>query len=293
MPWQIIVLLRVFCAHVVVSTMLKKLTARPSRTRQIALQFGVCTFFSLIWVIVVGQKLIVSTTFFIALLGIVNSFACYTQWRAVDISLSKTAFFTQFDDIIAISLGFVFLGEKNLLSPTLVSGMVLCIGAAVSFSLFGKKSDKEQGKNRIRELFFAIFTYSVIWGVATFAMRYFALNNISLPHFLMSWYGGSFVGSLLLLRFAGEKERGAGLTVVAVRNVLVFSVFIWLSMVLGYWAFIKAPIAVVQPIFQVTEMVFPAIIGLWLFKEAKTLSKVEKIVFATGLSGVTIIMIVF
>jgi hypothetical protein len=46
-----------------------------------------------------------------------------------------------------------------------------------------------------------------------------------------------------------------------------------------------APTTVVQPIFQVTEMVFPTLIGLIVFKEGKNLSCLEALAFAIGLGG--------
>lgn len=293
MSWQLIVLTRVLSAHIVIPIMMKKLTSSPSRARKIVLQFGACAVFSTLLVLITGENIATPTTLLVALVGVANSFGAYSHWRAVDISLSKTALFTQFDDILSIALGFIFLGEHKMLTPSLITGIALCIGAAIAFSVFGKKDNSVQNADKTKEMFMWISFYSVIWGVAVFIMRYLALNKISLPHFLFSWYGGSFLGTLIIYQLVSQKERGDKLDMKATRDVVVYAALIWVCMVLSYLALTKAPIAVVQPIFQVTEMVFPAIIGLWIFKEAKSLSVAEKATFATGLCGVSLILCIF
>ena len=60
-------------------------------------------------------------------------------------------------------------------------------------------------------------------------------------------------------------------------------------MVLGYWVAKLAPITVFQPIFLVSEMVFPSLVGFLIFREIKDLTTVEKIVFPLGLTGGLII----
>jgi hypothetical protein len=60
-------------------------------------------------------------------------------------------------------------------------------------------------------------------------------------------------------------------------------------MVLGYWVMNLSPIAIAQPIFLVSEAVLPAIIGLWIFKEAATLTNREKFAYIVGIAGVLII----
>ena len=53
----------------------------------------------------------------------------------------------------------------------------------------------------------------------------------------------------------------------------------------AYWAKMLAPITVVQPIFQVSEMIFPTLIGLWIFKEAKELNAWSRMAIVLGLAG--------
>ncbi len=287
--WQIPVALKVITAHMVVPAMLKKLTARPSRTRQISLQFGICALLSSI-LFLTGTPGIDQSFLLIFGIGVINCFACYAQWRAVDINLSKTALFTQADDLIALSLGYLFLGETKFLSSHgILIGIALCFCGATVFSL-SRKSEKQQDGIR---LMIWIGIYSVVWGVATFAIRCFAIGGVSIGKFTFAWYAGSFLGSFLLIKAAGKTEKGAKLSKEAVRNVAVFSIFIWSSMLLAYQAFKMAPITVVQPIFQVTEMVFPAIIGLWFFREAKNLGLKEKLIFAVGLTGTMILFTAF
>jgi len=178
--WQIPVMLRVITAHMAVPAMMKKLTARPSRTRQISLQFGIYTALSLVLFLFNNPNFGISFLLIFGI-GIINCFACYAQWRAVDINLSKTALFTQADDIIALSLGYVFLGETKFLSNyTVLAGIIFCVCGALIFSL-SRKSEKNQNKSA--QLLIWIAIYSLIWGTATFIMRYFAINNITISSF--------------------------------------------------------------------------------------------------------------
>jgi len=241
-----------------------------------------CLAFSSLYALIFGFTF-KSELWMVAGIGFFNSLGAYCQWQAVKMSLSKTSLFTQADDIIGISLGYLFLNETRFLNSGLILGIIICLGAA---------SLLISSESNIRLMKY-VGTYSVIWGLATFLMRYFALSGIPFCEFLASWYAGTLIGISCILFFFKEE----GLTIKAqkkeIMGVGVLAIAIWFSMLLGYWAAKLAPITVYQPIFMVSEAVLPTLIGFIIFKEAKSLSVKEKFAFLLGLTGITAIAISF
>lgn len=315
MTWQIAVLFRIATAHIFTPVLVKRITGLPSRARRLSLQFLFCTVFSFAFAILTGNGIEFNKYWFmIAAIGTANSLAAYCHWRAIDINLSKTSLFTQADDIITLLLAYIILGETKYFNSSLAIGMAFCFLAATAIVLRKYQSADNPGVNLNAKLIGWIAVYSVIWGGAVFAMRYFALKGVSFSAFLTSWYAGSYAGSLLILllprlilkiakyfkfkfaenlSIAVKKEIGEKLSGSGIRGVLILSSAIWLSMFFGYCATKLAPLTVSQPIFLASEMILPALIGLWFFKEIKSLSLVEKIAFPLGIAGGIIIGISF
>jgi drug/metabolite transporter (DMT)-like permease len=294
--WQIIVFSRVITAHIFLPFLLKRLTGlNLSLKRLVWWQFLFCFAFSLIYALIFGFTL-KHQLLMVAGIGFFNSLGAYCQWQAVKMSLSKTSLFTQADDIIGMSLGYWLLNETKYLTKGLVSGIVLCFGAAGLLI---------SGESNIRLIKY-VGIYSVIWGVASFLERYFAITGISFSEFLVSWYGGTLIGISCILFFFKEEGLTIKVPKKEIMGVGVLAIVIWLSMYLGYWAAKLAPITVYQPIFLVSEAVLPTLIGLLIFKEIKTLRvktfifhgrsyafPIEKFAFLLGLAGITAIAISF
>ncbi len=282
MPWQVIVFSRVVLGHIIGTALLKKLlqSYKIDRKKLLCWQFSFCLIFSIIYALIFGFTFR-PILWLIVGIGILNSFGAYCQWRAIDLSLSKTSLFTQADDLISLFLCYWLLDETRFLNIGLVSGLILCFGAATL--LMSKESN-------VRLIKF-VGTYSVIWGVAGFLIRYFAISDIPFAEFLCSWYAGSLLGTLCIFFFSKEIKLSFKLTKKEMRNVGIVAITgAWGGMVLVYWAAKLAPLTVYQPIFLVSEAVFPTLLGLYVFKEINTLlSKKEKTAFLLGLIGVVVI----
>ncbi len=287
MPWQIPVILRVIMAYGVTFVLFKKIAGLQSRTRRLRAQFLICAVFAVVVLIASPGHLVLDPRFLmIAALGFANGLAAYAQWRAVDLSLSRTALFTFMDDVISMALAAVLLAEHSIFTPLLGLGVFLCLGAAiVNARLESRAKATAEMKRASRGIFLWIGIYSVIWGVAGFAFRAAAVSGLPIPAFLVAWYGGAFLGSNVVMLFAGKKEKGEPLTRqgIAAASLLAFCVFVNLALI--YWANMKAPLTVTQPIFQVAEMVIPALIGLYVFKEIKEYGGARKLVFAIAFVG--------
>ena len=300
MIWQIPVFLRILTANVAGPFLMKRVVSRGSLTRKLVWQYSFCFLISLVWPSVSllrgeGFRFDLAALM-ILLVGAFNGFACYCQWRAVHISLSKTSMFTLLDDLLALLLGYVFLGEQRYLSPLLSVGVLFSLSAVAlfSFSKARRQRTKEtQPVGRIAPLAIWILLYSAIWGGALFSMRYFGLTGVTVANYVLFWYGGSLIGAVLVRQTFGKGEGEELLAWKEVALVGQLTVAIWLSLASAYWSMTLAPIIVVQPIYQVAEMVLPTIIGLTVFKEAANLRALEKAAMAVGLIGGLVIAISF
>ena len=288
--WLIPVFFRIIFAYLIAPGLIKKMTDEPARTRKLVWQFGLAAIFAVGLAVLAGANLADPRIAIVLLIGAVNAFACYCQWRAMAISLSKTSIFTQADDLIAIGLGYIFLNEASFVGLGLGIGIALAIGSALLLSVVKSRGSKNsvQGKNE-RSLLMWVGAYSLIWGGAMFSYRWFAVQNVSPFAFMAAWYAGSFVGAVGVYFAMGKEEAGRPLTRRQTSIVACLAVVIVASNLAAYWTTVFAPITVAQPIFQIAEMVFPTLIGLYVFKEKKDLGRIDKLAFAVGMAGGVII----
>lgn len=289
MHWQIPLILSIIVSYFLMPYLIKKIAGLPSRSRNLAWQYFFTASFATIIALVGGAKFFTTAFFWVMIVGAFNAFGCYCQWRAVDINLSKTSLFTQADDFIALLLGYLILHEASFLNPLLGLGIIFCLGSAFIF-VYNKWRNKQDSIGEIAKW---VAYYSIIWGIAKFSMRYFALNDMQLLSYVAAWYEGSLLGACTVFALSGRKEKGDSLRPRQIIRIIPLSLAIMTALMLAYWTFSLAPIIVVQPIKQVSEMIFPTIVGLWIFKEIKQLNKLTRIAMVVGLVGGIIIMFSF
>lgn len=296
--WLIPVFLKVLFGNVATPIVLKKVTSQGSRSRRFRSQYIFAAILVWMAVLLSGSSIAWPSFGLVLLIGFLQSFGSYCYWHAIKISMSKTAVTTQFDDLLGMIMGYGLLGEIYYLrNAPLAAGIALSlVGVFVYVWLRGtiKKGEENSGQtsqasDSDRALAMWVAGYSVLWGLAYFSLRFFALREVSHWTFLSAWYTGALVGSQVILWIAGEKERGERLSVGAHLASGLLAVFIVLSLTFQYWASKLTPITVHQPIYQVTEMIFPALIGLFYFKEIKMLTRAGKIAFVLGIAGMVLI----
>jgi hypothetical protein len=280
--WQIPLLLQVVITYIGNPIVIKKSTGLPGRTPRLVLMFLVNA--SLAWLLLAvfpASAIWDERLLMVGGIGVMNSVANYAHWRAADVSLSRTSVMAQGDDIIALMLGYIFLGESALLTPLLVTGLVLCMGSAVILSI----RKREDGKPPPRSFLGWVAVYCTLWGIAVFSTRYFGVSGVPVPSFLVGWYTGSFAGSLVVAAVMGKEERKGGVTWNGFGWVLALCSVSITGLGLAYWVKCLVPITVVQPIVQVAESVLPTFIGLLIFKEAKNIDLWQRTLFAAGIAG--------
>ncbi len=290
--WLIPVALRIAVAHIVAPWMIKVAATGIGREERFMLQFLSASLLALLGALMFGLSLSLAFLVIVAV-GFINGFGAYCQWRAIELSLSKTSLFTWGDDLIAMLLAWYFLNEVQFLTTPTMVGVGLSFAAVVLFSYsdYRHKSEKEKGRHPLA-LYGWIAGYSVIWGVAVFCARYMALENVSPSTFIAGWYSGSLLAAIIILQWKRRSQRSK----ITLRD-LVLSVGLGLVILsalgLNYWAFMVAPLFVVQPLFLVSEMVLPALIGLFGFGEKKEYGLAEWVYLCIGVVGTLFVIIGF
>ena len=277
MEWQANVAATIFFGYILGKIIQKRIVGLPSREKLLVWQFAFCAMFSAGLILVLGGvQDPMPALYLIAGLGVFNAIACYCQWRAIDLSLAGTSVLTQGDDVIGLLLAYTLLGETRILTPLLATVVALCVAAAFVF-----------GSGRIpksRKLIGWVSVYSVIWGVAFFAMRYFALQGVSAAGFLSAWYAGSLLGSFVVPLLFG-KRGAARVKVRELAGTALLAACVWTALLAAYAARKLAPITITQPLFQLGELGFPFLIGLYIFREYRTFGIREKIASVIGFAG--------
>ncbi|HBV01183.1 MAG TPA: hypothetical protein DEF00_02175 [Candidatus Taylorbacteria bacterium] len=290
MSWKTFVCIAVVYQYGLVQVAIKKIGAVPgSRTRKLVWQYLFAAFLALTAGAIAGRLELTPSVLIVAVIGAGNAFACYCHWRAYDISMARTAMLSTLDDFTAIGLGYLLLGELQVLTPLLTAGVVISAVSAIMFSRVKNPSEATS-----RSLIFWVLGYSSIWGVAMFSLRYFSLQGLSMITFGAAWYSGAFIGALIT-RFVimGRDEAGPPLSNGERAKVFLLAVLIWTSLMFCYRLRELVPVTVIQPIQLVSEMSIPAIIGMMFFGEAKKMSRKEIAVIAVGLLGAVLIAVAY
>ena len=226
----------------------------------------------------------------VAVIGVANAVACYWHWKATAINQAITSLSTWLDDIIPLLLGLFILNEFQFLNAMVAIGIMLAVVSAVLFatqttSLSGVKP------GAVFQIYKYILAYSFIWGVAGFAMRYLSVKNDMLVwDFISSWYSGSVFGALAVYGLADASDKGEPSTLrEAMKKIAMLTGSVVSSLAATYWAKSLVPLVFTQPIFMVSEMVFPTMVGLFIFGERKHFTRLGWLLMLAGLIGGLII----
>lgn len=285
--WLLYVLAHALVANVLAKYLIKKATAAHSRTMRIALQFFFCFLLASCLSFASGTNLVLQPFLLIGALGFLNGIAAYFQWRAINISVSKTALYTFWDDVIAMTLSYAVLREGQWLNGFSAAGIALSIFSVIAFARIDYRERGEVRTSPIA-LYGYITTYSVIWGGALFAMKYCGMSGITFTSFAPSWYGGAFVSTALGMFLYRETTAlpDARFSLKDIMQTAALSAVIVLSLGLAYLSYQHAPQIVVQPLMLVGEMTLSALVGLWWFQETRQFNtRKKRLLFLSALVG--------
>lgn len=259
----------------------------PKKANGIFYQYLFCAIIAIGLYIFSGKNDLNSVIIWIGAVGLVNAFGNYFQWRAFEISLSRSILFLPLMEVWAVLLAIVFLKEGNLWNFQLLLGAGLCFIAMWLFRL-PKKNGEEISSLDKKWLFFTLGMV-LIFGTASFLLKVFSYT-VNRETFLMAWYSGALLGTFPILKL--EKQNPLTVSKKTLMIVLPLSLAIIGSLFALYWTYqLGGPVSLVSPLKGVLVTTIPILVGWFLFKEKKTLSQAEKLGFLAGVAGIILILL--
>ncbi|MDD5145792.1 MAG: hypothetical protein PHF44_03035 [Candidatus Pacebacteria bacterium] len=289
MNWQIALSIAIFANTA--SIILITLAAKKLREKSWGIFFQYLFCVPLVFLYAFYSKELIFKPL-IFLLGFFVALGAYFQWKAQGISQSKTVLFIPVMNIITLALAMAFLEEADSWNLKLVSGISLCFFAMY---LLGRSyNKKENGISKVSNKVWLFFTLSAvaIFGVAQFLLKYFTQNGLPRGAFLLGWYGGAFLGSILILWFETRFKKSDSLSKTTILITLLLSLFIVGNILGQYLSYqLGGKVSLVVPLQGLITVAIPLVVGLFLFKEGKGVSKLEIVGFLTGGLGAVLILL--
>ncbi|PIR83412.1 hypothetical protein COU19_00425 [Candidatus Kaiserbacteria bacterium CG10_big_fil_rev_8_21_14_0_10_56_12] len=278
-PWFVPILSKVLFGNVVASYLHKRMSLGSRLPQKLVLQFTCTSVLAIGAAWVLDQLVFNSTTAPVVALGVANAWACHAQWKAHAVSLSRTSFFMFGNGALAMLLTTVFLGEVQIVTTTLLMGIILYFGAALLLTREDLRATgtvpEELDPIQARQFYRAVATYTLVWGVANFVVKYLSVEEVPVGTYLSAWYSGSLLGAWILkwrvegLRFDWELARSD------MPRIEVLSIAIIANLASIYWAHWLAPQLVIFPLLLVADLVAPAVVGFVFFKEHRNFSRAQ------------------
>ena len=132
MPWYVPVVVRILVTYVALPILVKPFAEHPARAPILALQFLGAVGVALPVALILGQGTLHGPT---AVVGFFTGLAAYAYWRAIDLSLSRTALFAFWDDLIAMGLSYGLLHEGQFLNAWMLTGIGMSVSAVILFTV--------------------------------------------------------------------------------------------------------------------------------------------------------------
>lgn len=297
MPWEVLMVFRVLIFSILLSILLKAISGKSSRPRRLVAQYT----FSAVLVLGIsvwnGFDAFRMLFLVIALIGSANGFAAYCTWRAMAVSQSRSAAFSQAASVLTLPMGWLFLGEAQYLeTPLVLAGcsLFLLSWAGLLFPAIRERFAKKiESPTRKRTGFiWWVLGYTVIWAVTIFSMRAYSLKEgISSHTYMLYYYCGALAGTLVVYALSSKEERGPRLTRQAIAYMGLVAALTWTARVLTYMVFEKAPLTVAQPVFQIADFIGPMLVGLFFFGEVRHLRRIEWIALVLGIIAAALLIV--
>lgn len=296
--WQLAVLVRIVAVAVVLYAA-RKAMGRSTRTLTLFGQLALAAFWTTLIAHWNGQWDLSILTLMPIGVGLLNGLANYLMWNANAISTSRNGFFTAFDDVFAMMLtALVVPGALASLTVSVTFGIVLCIVSAVLLVWVNYRKKKAGSRGVIPMHFYAYaFGYAACWGLAIFAIGYFAVKEVGVWRFVSGWYlGAAFVAlGILVLDWRGKIPRPAN-TERATPSTLFIEILVIggansISLVLQYIAFTSVSLLTLQPAFLVMDIIIPILLGVFFFKERQQFGAADMALYGSAAVGFSLVFL--
>jgi hypothetical protein len=270
----------------------KRVSRLPAQPRCFVLTYVFCAALVVVMAIMAGQVALDGT---ILIIGIFNAIGTYFWWWSTDISMSKTALYGLWADMLAMFLSWLVLNEGHFLNDGILVGLSLSVLSAVLFAYtdYRQSSADERRAGSSFRFYLYIGICFTICGVTMFLTRYWVVQSMPIMTFVVSWYVGCIPGALsvLVMTTVFGNDRQASVrrySIGELLSILLVAISFIAYTALGFWAYETSQL-IVLPIVMVGDVVVPSLIGLFFFSERKKLNRVQWAIFALGFVGCCII----
>lgn len=248
--------------------------------------FG-CAFLGWIVVSISSQF---NFNFYVAAIGLVGFLAMWLFTNSIKIGLAQSILLVPATSIVAVLLTSIFLSEWRFFDPRSLPGLLLVSG---SVSILGSIIFFTTGRRReltIRLRWAALAgLYVLTSGLVSFLIKYFAVQQVSPTNFLVSWYTGAALGSLLPFLVKSKRRIKIARDKLFFHSLFILSTFG--AMAASFWALTIAPAAVVLPLHSFLFVAGTIIVALWIFGEGKRFDRREKTGLIIGIIGGVLLVI--
>lgn len=272
--------------------LMKKLTTSLPKSSAVMWQFGGSSILAITFWCVSGMPDPEWNCMWIAAVGFVNAFGAYAQWQALETSLSKTSFLLTLSPIWATILAIGILQEDIWGNWKILGGIVVLHLAAMAIALLKEdpkpKNDDGMPAEKPQKLWLPwVIGALLIFGSAAFLMKVSTIANVPHALFLPSWYGGAFLGGLLIYAIRREEP----LTMSQASSALLVGASIICQLASLYWGFQLADASVVLGIASFVNPILAIVLGIYVFHEEIVLSLWHYVAFALGIAGCVLIAV--
>lgn len=210
--------------------------------------------------------------------------------RAVKIGLTQSILILPLTAIVSVVLSVIFLGEFYLLNPASLNGIISILGVlgilAASVCFAGVSGGIALERRQWMRL---IFLYILISGSTGFLIKYFAMENVSIGDYLISWYLGASM-SPFLPSFL-EKSWQLKIKHTQILSYILLSVTVIGAMWAYYLALTLAPATIVLPVHSFLFTIGTVLVGLFVFHEKEKFTKMDWAGLVVGFVGVFLLLI--
>ena len=287
--WGTLAAIKVFTSDIMASVLIKSTADKGERPRRLVILYGLIMLLAYIGCLVTSSSTQINWGApLIAFVGIFNAIACYSHWRAVAISHSKTALFIPASSVVSVILAVLLLGEAKIVTTESWIGIFLLF-----ISAFVLASGKSKTNKKINfEFLFWIVIMTLLFSAVTVFMKYSAsVIAVSRWSFSFEYYLGSAFGALGVFLFSRKEERGNKLGSQGWKETLPLAISIYVSHILIYWTLELAPLSIIAPLFRVSGLVFPFLIGQLYFNEKSDFTRKDWLGCLIAVLGVALIML--
>lgn len=283
MGWESVVFLRILGGSVFAPIAFRLLGSveRRERASRIMLQYAWAALFALgialVWGFTPSDAL-----WPIFITGMFMPLGVYFQWGANAMSVSRSALFSELSAVIPLFLSAVLLAEWRVFAGNgfLLAGFAcVVLGVALhGWSDIKRKRQEEREKKAIDVLpakfYWNALAFALIFALATFFQNVWAKGGVGIPEFMVSWYAGALLSSIVFFAITRRDPRSQAPQMSALKEqflILLAAVSIVLALSLSFVAFTLVEQTVALPIFSIGAIIGPLLVGMILFKEWKAI----------------------